>query len=144
MFLYSTVFVIFRIYNKLVSLFLNTQYLYLNKFLTNTTFLKKYLYLNDITWQEGFLIDFVQKKSVDKFMRKFLIYSMYLFNERMLFDKIIRIYSDVILFISANKMISDFNNVASVLLVLLSTIGLLISTWILGFILTTKLIILIN
>lgn len=74
------------------------------------------------------MIDFVQKKSVDKFMRKFLIYSMYLFNERMLFDKIIRIYSDVILFISANKMISDFNNVASVLLVLLSTIGLLIST----------------
>jgi len=63
---------------------------------------------------------------MDKFVRKFLIHTIYLFNERVIFDKLIRIYSDIILFISNNKTIYDFNNVANMLLMLLFVIILLL------------------
>jgi hypothetical protein len=109
------------------------QILYKSKVLVNTTFLNKYYYLNDILWQEGFLIDFAQKKTADKFVRKFLIISAYLFNERLVFDKVIRIYSDVLLFVSGNKAVYDFNNIANMLLFLLAVIGVLLLTFIILF-----------
>lgn len=126
MFFYSPV-IFFRFYNKLTFTLFNLQKQYLDKFLTNTTFLNKYLYLNDVLWQEGFLIDFVQKKTTDKFIRKFLIHSMYLFNERLLFDKIIRVFSVTIQDVTAHATQFDTNSVASVLFILLILIAGLIS-----------------
>ena len=96
--------------------------------LTNTIFLNRYYYLNDILWQEGFFIDFAQKKSTDKFVRKFLIVSAYLFSERVVFDKVIRIYSDLIFFVSGYKAIYDFTSVSKMLLALLLTLSLLLVT----------------
>jgi hypothetical protein len=126
MFFYSPV-IFFRFYNKLTFTLFNLQKQYLDKFLTNTTFLNKYLYLNDVLWQEGFLIDFVQKKTTDKFIRKFLIHSMYLFNERLLFDKIIRVFSVTIQDVTVHVTQFDTNSVANVLFILLMLIAGLIS-----------------
>ncbi len=55
-------------------------------------FLRSYYILNDIIWQDGFLIDFLQKKIIDKWIRKFVIFSGYLFNERLVFDYVIKFY----------------------------------------------------
>jgi len=68
----------------------------LNNFIESFLFLRNYYILNDLVWQDGFLIDFLQKKVVDKWMRKFLIFSAYLFNERLVFDYVVRFYIDLI------------------------------------------------
>lgn len=109
--------------------------LYQKQFLFNTMFLTKYYYLNDLLWQEGFLIDFVQKKTADKFIRKFLILSAYLFSERVIFDKLIRIYSDLIVLFANSKSIYDFNSVANMLTMLTVFIALLLLTIVMIFVL---------
>ena len=135
---YSSMFGVLKFYNKSISTILHIQVLYKAKVLVNTTFLNKYYYLNDILWQEGFLIDFAQKKTADKFVRKFLIISAYLFSERLVFDKVIRIYSDIVLFVSGNKTIYDFNNIANMLLFLLALISILLLTFVIFFLILIK------
>jgi len=88
-------------------------------FLENFIFLRNYYILNDLIWQDGFLIDFLQKKVVDKFIRRFLIYSGYLFNERLVFDYVVRFYIDLVIWPGYRVNIYDFNNVASTLLITL-------------------------
>jgi len=88
-------------------------------FLESFIFLRNYYILNDLIWQDGFLIDFLQKKVVDKWMRKFLIYSAYLFNERLVFDYVVRFYIDLIVWPTYRINIYEFNNVSSTLLVTL-------------------------
>ena len=129
---------VLKFYNKSIGAILHIQVLYKAKILVNTTFLNKYYYLNDILWQEGFLIDFAQKKTADKFVRKFLIISAYLFSERLVFDKVIRIYSDIVLFVSGNKTIYDFNNIANMLLFLLALISILLLTFVIFFLILIK------
>jgi hypothetical protein len=91
----------------------------LTNFLESFIFLRNYYILNDLIWQDGFLIDFLQKKVADKWMRKFLIYSAYLFNERLVFDYVVRFYIDLIIWPTYRINIYEFNNVASTLLVTL-------------------------
>lgn len=95
-------------------------------FLYTLNFLNRYYRVNDLVWQEGFFIDFVQKKSVDKFIRRFLILSTYLYSERLVFDKLIRVYSDTILFLTNYKTIFEFNSVANILSYLLATLSIFI------------------
>jgi len=78
---------------------------------------------------------FCPKKSTDKFIRKFLILSAYLFSERLIFDKLIRVYSDLIVMFSNSKSIYDFNNVANMLMSLLVFILLLLLAVIILFLL---------
>lgn len=89
-------------------------------------FLPKYYLLNDLLWQEGFLIDFVQKKTTDKFIRKFLILSAYLFSERLVFDKLIRVYSDLVVLLTNKKSIYEYTSVAGVMMSLVIILSLLI------------------
>ena len=91
----------------------------LNNFIESFLFLRNYYILNDLVWQDGFLIDFLQKKVVDKWMRKFLIFSAYLFNERLVFDYVVRFYIDLIVWPSYRISIYEFNNVSSTLLITL-------------------------
>ena len=51
-------------------------------------FLTKFYHTNDLIWQEGLLVDFLQKKIVDNWVKRFLIRSSYLFNERFAFEKV--------------------------------------------------------
>lgn len=62
-----------------------------------TFFIKRYYYLNNLIWQDGYLIDFIQKKVLDRWTRTFIIYSGYLFSERYLFDSVTRIYIEFIM-----------------------------------------------
>jgi len=60
-------------------------------------FLQKYFARNELIWVDGFLLDFLQKKSIDIFIRKFVIYTGFIFSERLVFDYVVRIYLDNIL-----------------------------------------------
>ena len=62
-------------------------------------------------------MDFLQKKVADNWVRRFLIRSAYLFSERLVFDKIVRFYLDLIIWPSHTLFIFEFNNVANVLFV---------------------------
>lgn len=86
-------------------------------FLVRTYFLFNYFLLNELIWQEGLLIDFLQKKVADNWVKKFLIYSAYLFNERLVFDRVIRFYLDLIIWPLHKLFVFDLNNVSSVLFV---------------------------
>jgi hypothetical protein len=108
-------------------------------FIESFYFIRSYYILNDVIWQDGFLIDFLQKKIIDKWVRKFVIFSGYLFNERLVFDYVVRFYIDLVIWPGYRINIYEFNNVASVLLItvfLLLIIFLIISLsyfWVLYF-----------
>ena len=116
-FLPMNIFNLFLLYNTLAYNFKNLANLYINNFLIKFFFLSNYYVLNELIWQEGFLIDFLQKKVADNWVKKFLIFSSYLFNERLVFDKIIRFYLDLIIWPMHKLFIFDVNNVSSTLFV---------------------------
>ena len=60
--------------------------------LVNTEFLTTFYRRNDLIWVDGFLLDFLQKKSADIWLRKFVIYSGFLFSERLVFEHVVRVY----------------------------------------------------
>jgi hypothetical protein len=111
------IFNLFLLYNTLVYNFKNLANFYVNNFLIKVFFLSNYYVLNELIWQEGFLIDFLQKKVADNWVKKFLIFSSYLFNERLVFDKVIRFYLDLIIWPMHKLFIFDVNNVSSTLFV---------------------------
>lgn len=80
------------------------------------SFLPSYYKINDLMWQDGLLIDFLQKKVVDKWMRRFLVYSSYLFSERVMFEFVVRFYIDFIVWPSTKHAPFDFFNVATTLI----------------------------
>lgn len=84
-------------------------------FLKNIFFVNRYFKLNDLIWQEGFLLDFLQKKSTDLWLRKFLIYSSYLFNERYLFDKITRFFINFFITPAHKIFLFEVNNISNLL-----------------------------
>lgn len=106
-------------------MFYNSFFLILNKikitlvsnFLIKTQFLFNYYLLNELIWQEGLLVDFLQKKSTDNWVKFFLIYSSYLFNERLVFERVIRFYLDLIIWPLHKLFIFEFNNVGNTLFV---------------------------
>lgn len=85
----------------------------LTNFLNYLLFLSKAARINDLFWQEGFLIDFLQKKIVDNWVKKFLILSSYLFNERFLFEKLTRFFLDFFIWPFTQYFFFDFNNVTN-------------------------------
>ncbi len=60
-------------------------------------FLPKFFSRIELVWQEGLLLDFLQKVTIDLWMRKFLVYASYLFNERLVFDNVVRFFLDFII-----------------------------------------------
>lgn len=111
---------------------INLWRLFLENVSDNFFFLKRYYRLNDLIWQDGFLIDFLQKKVVDKWVRTFVIHSGYLFSERFLFDIVVRFYIDFIIWPLYSYSLYEFNNVASTLtltLVILMKLFLIVSIY---------------
>lgn len=70
-----------------------------------------------------------KKKFIDKWLRKFVIYSGYLYSERLLFDWVVRFYIDLIIWVGHKKGVFEFANVANTLLVLLILIITLFLTF---------------
>ncbi len=116
-FLPMNIFNLFSFYNTFVYNFKTLSVFYKNIFLNKIYFLSNYYILNELIWQEGFLIDFLQKKVADNWIKKFLIFSSYLFNERLVFDKIIRFYLDLIIWPMHKLFIFDVNNISSTLFI---------------------------
>ena len=75
-------------------------------------------------WQDGLLIDFLQKKVVDKWVRRFLVCSSYLYSERVIFKFVVRFYIDYVVWPSVNLSIFEYSNVS---FVLKSTVTVLMS-----------------
>lgn len=78
-------------------------------------FVPRYYRLNSLIWEDGMLIDFLQKKVTDKWIRRFLIYSSYLVSERIIFTFVARFYMDFIIFPLNTYVPFDFSSVSSLL-----------------------------
>ena len=102
-------------YVSILSRLRNLNVYVLNTLIHQTEPLIAYYRVNDLIWQDGLLIDFVQKKVVDKWMRKFLIVSSYLFSERVLFTFVVKFYNDLIIWSSTAASIFEFSNVSLLL-----------------------------
>ena len=110
---------IFTLYNRCLFWRSHLWRDFLNTFLLQTFFVHQFYKINDLLWQDGFLFDFLQKKFIDKWLRKFVIYSGYLYSERFLFDWIIRFYLDLVIWSGHHKNIFEFNNIAQTIVVIL-------------------------
>lgn len=85
------------------------------EFVSKINFVAKYSSRNDLMWSDGFLFDFLQKKTADLWMRKFLIYTGFLFSERLVFEYVVRIYTDYLVLPATRYFYLELPNVSSVL-----------------------------
>lgn len=83
----------------------------------NFNFLPVYYKRNENLWVDGFLFDFLQKKSTDLWIRKFVIYTGFIFSERLVFDVIIRIYLDNLLWPLHYVGLFETNNILEMLVI---------------------------
>lgn len=86
-----------------------------NKFISQSTFITTYYSRNENMWGDGFLFDFLQKKTADAWVRRFVIYTGFLFSERLVFDSIIRIYLDNLIWPGHNYSTFEAHNVSEML-----------------------------
>ena len=102
-------------YNQI--LFYGLSFYRLNvKFLNHVvTILPLYYRLSSLLWEDGLLIDFLQKKILDKWVRQFLINSANIFNERIVFKFLIKFYIDFVLLPQNLYSYFEVRNVASLL-----------------------------
>jgi hypothetical protein len=103
----------------------------LNRIYTKTTnevvqVLPTYYKLTNLLWQDGLIIDFLQKKILDKWIRQFLINSSNIFNERIVFKFVIKFYMDFLLWPQNTYSYFELRNVASVLTVIWLTLSLVV------------------
>lgn len=77
--------------------------------------LPQFYQTNERIWQDGLLVDFLQKKLLSDFICGFLIYSSYLFSERVLFDWVSRFYIDLVIWPSTTYSLFEAPSVATLL-----------------------------
>lgn len=110
-FLFNFFFFINYFFSNFKNIFIYFSLSFLNKI----NFLTNYYTLNDLIWQEGLLFDFLQKKIVDNWIKKFLIYSAYLFNERLVFDSLTRFYLNFFIWPMHKFFFFEANNISNTL-----------------------------
>lgn len=108
---------LFKFFNNFFFNFKNIKITLLSNYFFSNNYLLYYYKSNEHIWQEGLLIDFLQKKIIDNWLKKFVIYSGNLFNERLLFDKIIKIYLFFVIWPLHKLFILEFNNVSALLFI---------------------------
>jgi hypothetical protein len=120
--------------NFLIINFTKVLNVFWNKTLTKINFIPQYYTRNENIWMDGFLFDFLQKKTADAWVRQFVIYTGFLFSERLVFDVIVRLYLDNIIWPAHNNSIfetSNFNEMLlSVLFLYITLFLLFFSTYI--------------
>lgn len=97
-----------------------------SRVLFKLNFISKFYTRNENMWQDGFLLDFLQKKTADAWVRRFVIYTGFLFSERLVFDSIVRIYLDNLIWPGHRGSMFEMANVSEVLI---STIFLITTLW---------------
>ena len=115
----------FLTYSTYINLLLNNstsklkiKYLLLSlwvKSLTNFKLLNTYYIRNEHLWLDGFLFDFLQKKTADIWVRKFVIYTGFIFSERLVFDSIVKLYMDYFIWYFHKLSIFEVSNVFEML-----------------------------
>jgi len=115
----------FLTYSTYINLLLNNstskfkiKYLLLSlwvKSLTNFKLLNTYYIRNEHLWLDGFLFDFLQKKTADIWVRKFVIYTGFIFSERLVFDSIVKLYMDYFIWFMHKFNIFEVSNVFEML-----------------------------
>lgn len=96
--------------------------------------ISKYYTRNENIWNDGFLFDFLQKKSADAWVRRFVIYTGFLFSERVVFEFVVRIYLDNMIWVMHNKSIFEASNTSEMLT---TTLFLILSLFLLIALLST-------
>ena len=94
--------------------------------LSKMMYLSRLYKLNNLIWQEAFLVDFVSKKIVNKWTQKFLIISSYLFNERLVFEFIVRFGLEFFLYPLQKLSIIELDNIINLFNWLLSFLFLIL------------------
>jgi len=90
-------------------------------FLSQMNFIEKYYIRSEYIWQDGFLFDFLQKKTADLWVRQFVIYTGFIFSERFMFENVVRLYLDYLIWPSHNFSIFETNNVSDMLNIIIYT-----------------------
>jgi len=85
------------------------------KVILNFKLLNTYYIRNEHLWLDGFLFDFLQKKTADIWVRKFVIYTGFLFSERLVFDSIVKLYIDYFIWYTHRFSIFEVSNVFEML-----------------------------
>lgn len=116
---------LFYIYSKFSSMFKSFYVIFIiikfsfNHFQSNlvksTLFLPTYYSRNELVWLDGFLFDFLQKKTADVWLRKFVIYTGFIFSERLVFDIVVRVYLDNVLWPLHYNSLLEASNVTEML-----------------------------
>ena len=83
---------------------------------SKTLFIPTFYVRNEYIWQDGFLFDFLQKKTADAWVRKFVIYTGFIFSERLVFDSVVRLYVDNLIWTLHHFSIFELNNVSEMLI----------------------------
>lgn len=112
----NKLFIRFVCFLKRFKLFTNIQ---LRQVVYRFQYLPKYYRLNDLMWQDGLLVDFLQKKFLDRWIRKFLVSSSYLVSERTIFKFIIKFYLDYLITPLTWLNIFEYTNISFTLLTIL-------------------------
>ena len=117
-----------RSFKKVISSFWKT-------FIFKSSFLQTYYVRSENVWNDGFLFDFLQKKTADAWIRRFVIYTGFLFSERLVFDYVVRIYLDNLIwplhYVSIFETVNVSEMLLNVLFMYLSLFTLLLSVYIL-------------
>jgi len=95
-----------------------TQNLFISLWLKTIINFKKlnvYYIRNEHLWLDGFLFDFLQKKTADIWVRKFVIYTGFLFSERLVFDTVVKLYMDYFVWYMHKFSIFEVSNVFEML-----------------------------
>ena len=81
-----------KLINKLSWFCKTNGYSLRDRFLKQTFFLPSFYRLSELLWQEGLLVDFLQKKVFDKWIRRHVILSSMLFGDTSLFRRVVDFY----------------------------------------------------
>lgn len=95
-------------------------------FINKSSFLTTYYKRNELLWNDGLIIDFLQKKSADLFIRKFVIFTGFIFSERLVFETVVKVYIDNLVWPSHRVSIFESGNVSETLSFVLSLLFFLI------------------
>ncbi len=104
-----------------------------DNFIQKSSFITVYYVRNENMWGDGFLFDFLQKKTADAWVRRFVIYTGFLFSERLVFDSVVRLYLDNLIWPGHSNSIFEVANVSEMLsytiFVLLSLFFIVVLVW---------------
>lgn len=73
-----------------------------------------YQYSNNI-WLDGYLFDFLQKKTIDSWLRNYVIFTGFLFSERLVFDILIQFYTNFFINYFRDNIIFESPTISSIL-----------------------------